>query len=188
MKCKVDGCDRDASYQAAQVCQKHYFRFMRNGTYDLKKQRKYRTQNPAGYQKLYEPDHPLAEKGGDVYEHRFIVYNHYGETLPDCEICGKPTNWETCHIDHIDCDVTNNNISNLRPLCNACNTRRDYPDFHSIKGRLAVTFDGITQTPTEWARDSRINVCGGQIKRRIDAGMSVEDALFSAKKTHNGRV
>ena len=84
MKCKVDGCERNADYQSQQVCQKHYFRFMRNGHYDLKtvdernpynRSRKYRTQNPAGYQKIYEPNHPLAQKGGDVYEHRFVEFD-----------------------------------------------------------------------------------------------------------------
>lgn len=35
MKCKIDGCNREAMYKADCVCQMHYFRFMRNGTYDL---------------------------------------------------------------------------------------------------------------------------------------------------------
>lgn len=189
MKCKIEGCERDAMYQAQCVCQKHYFRFMRYGTYDLSApiKRKMRISNPAGYQKLYEPEHPLAGHDGYVYEHRKVVFDKYHRVLPDCEICGKPTNWETCHIDHKDNDVTNNNHENLRPLCNACNTRRFYPEQHTIKGRRSVTFEGVTKTPQEWSRDERVNVCGAQIALRMMSGMSDYDALFSPKKTHNGK-
>ena len=37
MKCKIDGCTQNARYKKDQVCQKHYFRFMRYGTYELKR-------------------------------------------------------------------------------------------------------------------------------------------------------
>ena len=72
MKCKIDGCTQNARYKKDQVCQKHYFRFMRYGTYELTSVRKYRIENPAGYQKIYEPSHFLAGKDGYVYEHRFV--------------------------------------------------------------------------------------------------------------------
>lgn len=123
MDCVIPECDRSADYKKQQVCQKHYFRFMRNGSYEPR-QRKYRIQNPAGYQKLSESNHPLANKDGYVYEHRFVVYNHYGTDLPSCELCGKATDWETCHIDHKDNDVSNNLLGNLRPVCRPCNTMR----------------------------------------------------------------
>ncbi|SOQ10381.1 hypothetical protein CFBP1573P_03056 [Pseudomonas syringae pv. persicae] len=32
MQCRVEDCGRSAMYQAAQLCQMHYFRVMRNGT------------------------------------------------------------------------------------------------------------------------------------------------------------
>ena len=32
MKCCVEGCERDAHYKAAQLCQMHYFRQRRYGT------------------------------------------------------------------------------------------------------------------------------------------------------------
>lgn len=186
MQCKIEGCGRDAAYKEQGVCQKHYFRFMRFGTYELTQSRKYRTQNPAGYQKLYEPNHPLANMDGNVYEHRFIIYNKYGCILPDCEICGKPTVWETCHIDHKDNDVTNNAESNLRPVCNPCNTRRFYPEQHTIKGRYPITYGGVTKTASEWARHPGVDVSHATIKRRLAIGMSVYAALYAPKKTHNG--
>jgi 5-methylcytosine-specific restriction endonuclease McrA len=188
MKCKVEGCSKDAQYKEKQLCQMHYFRIMRNGTTDtLPKSRKYRLQNPAGYQKIFEPNHPTVNSDGYAYEHRFVVYEEYGENLPNCAICGKVTDWETCHIDHIDRDVTNNKLDNLRPLCRGCNTFRDYPDQHTLNGHHAVTCNGKTMTPTEWARQPGVNVSHSTIVHRLAKGMSAQDAIFSEKKTHNGK-
>lgn len=124
MKCKIEGCDSECRYMEQRVCQKHYFRMMRYGTYELikKGKRKSRSQNARGYQMLHMPEHPLAMANGCVYEHRAVIYAKYGENLPDCEICGKPLNWLNAHIDHIDENVINNSESNLRPLCVGCNT------------------------------------------------------------------
>lgn len=197
MKCKIIGCDRDATYKGKQLCQKHYFRIMRNGDTELlleKKKRllgysrKYRVTMPGkGYQRIYEPNHPLKDHLGYVSEHRFVIYKKYGEVLPNCEICGKETNWETCHIDHIDRDVTNNHESNLRPLCAGCNTWRDRPPEHTLNNRIAITFNGITQTAHEWSRHPDVNVTGHTIRRRLKEGASFEEALFGDKKTHNGK-
>lgn len=185
MQCKVDGCNRDAMYRGKQLCQMHYFRVMRNGTTDtLPKTRKYRTQNPAGYQKIYEPSHPLKDSTGYVYEHRFVVYGKYGTSLPACEICGKPTFWDSCHIDHIDKDVTNNKLENLRPVCRGCNTFRDYPEQHLAKNAHSITHNGKTMTATEWARQENVNVCGNTIVRRLREGKSVYEALYGRKITH----
>lgn len=190
MKCKVEGCECDCRYMTQKVCQKHYFRMMRFGTYETTKvgKRKERSQNDMGYQMLHRPDHPLAMANGSVYEHRAVVYEKYGDILPDCELCGKSLTWETAHIDHIDEDVRNNHDSNLRPLCNPCNTLRGrykYPEYLR-KGRIALTFDGETKTANEWARDPRVNVTNTTITRRKREGMSDFDCLFSPKVTHNG--
>ena len=73
MKCHVDGCDRDAMYTKQAVCQKHYFRFMRNGTYGLLP-KKHHYKDARGYERVIEPDHPLADSTGAVWLHRRIVY------------------------------------------------------------------------------------------------------------------
>jgi len=193
MKCKVEGCDRECKhYPGKGICQMHYFRMMRYGTYETTKvgKRKERTENDMGYQMLHRPDHPLAMANGSVYEHRAVVYERYGEVLPDCELCGKRLTWETAHIDHIDEDVRNNHDSNLRPLCNPCNTLRGrykYPE-HLRKGRIALTFEGETKTANEWARDPRVSVTNTTITRRKREGMSDYDCLFAPKITHNGRL
>lgn len=196
MKCRVDGCDMDAQYKGEQLCQKHYFRLRRNGHLELALEikrrelgytRKNRVTMPGkGYQRVYDPEHALADSGGYVSEHRKVVYQQYGEVLPPCQLCGASINWATCHVDHIDFNVKNNDPGNLRPLCNACNTRRVFPDQHTITGHWAITFDGETKTPAEWERDPRVSVTGGTIKRRKAKGMSDCDALFSEKITHNG--
>ncbi len=189
MKCKVDGCDRDCKhYPGKGICQMHYFRMMRYGTYELTTigKRKLRTRNSKGYQMLFLPDHPLAMANGMVYEHRKVVYDRHGENLPPCELCAKEVNWKTVHIDHIDESVDKNEPENLRVLCRACNTMRARVHIpqHTVKRRHAITFSGETKTPTEWARDPRVRVSNSTIIHRIKRGMTVEEALFSEKVTH----
>lgn len=189
MKCHVEGCDREVQYQRDQVCQKHYFRFMRYGTYELTKTGKAapRITNPAGYVKIYSPNHPLITKGQIyVYEHRAIIYAKYGECLPPCVLCQVEINWKTCHIDHIDEDISNNSEENLRPLCRTCNTRRNLKlKAHEHRGHYAITIDGQTKTPNEWARDPKVNVTVGTILRRKRNGYSDQDAVFADKKTRS---
>lgn len=196
MKCKIDGCGNDVRYKAAKLCQKHYFRIMRNGMAEtiqemkmrtLGRSRQYRVVMPGrGYQRLYEPDHPLSDKAGYIAEGRFVVFALYGYVLPPCELCGKPMSWdEDIHIDHKDDDVTNNRQDNLRPLCRPCNTGRGRMDECEYPSSMAITIDGKTMTPTEWARESGVKVHGATIRRRKRMGLSDYDAVFSPKKTHN---
>ncbi|UNM17293.1 HNH endonuclease [Pseudomonas sp. ArH3a] len=175
----------------------HYHRKRRNGDFALvleKKRKKlgysrvYRVTMPGkGYQRVYEPDHPLRDKAGYVAEHRAVVYAKYGDALPDCELCGVGLDWKICHIDHIDRDVKNNLSSNLRPLCRVCNTTRDYPPQCELQKNHKITIDGVSQTPQEWSRDPRVKVSGNTIILRKKSGMSDFDAVFAPKITHNGR-
>lgn len=64
-------------YAAQRVCQKHYFRFMRKGHYDLEP-RSHRIENAAGYQMLWDPKHPLAGKLGYVFKQRAVLYAAIG--------------------------------------------------------------------------------------------------------------
>lgn len=195
MQCKIEGCGSVADYKAAQLCQKHYFRQWRNGHTELKAElkrakfgfsRQPRIVMPGrGYIRVYAPSHPLADSAGYVAENRKVVFDRYGHSLPPCEICGKPMSWGSdIHIDHRDDDVSNNHQDNLRPLCRGCNVWRSYPEQHTISGHYAITIDGVTKTPTEWAREPGAQTCGAHIWRRKLAGMSDYDAVFSANKTH----
>lgn len=185
MKCKIDGCDREAAYKAQCVCQKHYFRYMRNGHYGKNRARKHRTQNAKGYQMIFNPEHVLAMGNGYVYEHRMMVYEKYGDELPNCCLCDRVVSWSIVHIDHIDRDITNNDVNNLRPLCRYCNTHRDYnKPWHTRINCHAITYNGETKTPEEWGRDPRVKVKGSTIRQRLFRGLSAWDCLFMPKKTH----
>jgi len=190
-RCKIEGCTREVWYLRDGVCQTHYCRFRRYGTYELTKsgKAKPRIEHSDGYQLINVKDHPLLTKGQIyVYEHRYLIYEKYGENLPPCELCGKLLDWSNCHIDHVDENVKNNDINNLRPLCRICNTRRN-PKLrqHEYKNHYAISFAGETKTPAEWARDQRVVVSIATIIRRKIKGMSDTDALFSPKITHNGK-
>lgn len=178
MICKIDGCEKPVHYKSRGICQMHYFRYMRNGTYEKNNGEpyKYRASNPKGYQMIKIPGHPLAHKSGYVYEHRKIMHDVYGDTLPPCRLCGKDIDWNTCHIDHIDQDVTNNAKENLRPLCRPCNTNRDR-DYTKSKNCNLIYFMGETNSVAGWARDPRIKVKEYIIRQRLRAGWSVEDAM-----------
>jgi hypothetical protein len=128
--CTASECDRIASYKEKKLCQKHYFRLWRYGTTELsmpdrgKEGGKHK--HSAGYVLVRYPNHPLVTKKGLVYEHRKVIYDRYGDNLPPCEKCGADTDWHTrkTHIDHIDCNKSNNSPENLRVLCNSCNVKR----------------------------------------------------------------
>lgn len=191
MICSVDGCEKKAMYKADRICQMHYFRRMRNGTFELVRSRKYRVVNPAGYHSIYEPSHDLSQSTGYVFEHRKVLFDAFGHSLERCEICGKPWSWDAIfysHVDHINEDKSDNRLCNLRPLCNGCNTKRGAPDLYTFHGRIAVTIGEETMTPEEWSRVEGVLVSGKTIRDRIANGMSHYDAVYAPKKTHNGNV
>lgn len=186
MICTANDCGRNAV--GLKLCQKHYFRLRRNGTTDYMGMRApdgsphlraMRKENQKGYQMLYEPTHPLAMKDGFVYEHRKVVYERYGDALPDCEICGAPTNWLTCHVDHRDESVANNAFANLRPVCRGCNTSRTRS---STTPRFEM--DGETLTLTEWVSRPGVQVGRAGANGRLKAGMTLREALFAPNPTH----
>lgn len=181
MKCKVSKCNREAMYKGQRVCQKHYFRKMRNGSYGLQRSRKYRIQNPAGYSKVYEPDHFLADGIGYIYEHRFVYYES-GKTPEKCEMCGDAISWDSCHIDHINDDITDNRLENLRATCRPCNTFQGYKV--ESNGKMFLTIGERTLNPSAWARIPGVKVSGATIRRRKVQGASDYDAIYGERKTH----
>lgn len=189
-KCSINGCDKPIMYKSRQICQMHYFRHMRNGTYETILARKKVLSHSSGYVVLYLPDHPLSRADGYVYEHRVVAYEMFGEKIPPCGFCGKPSSWEPyfTHIDHIDCDKANNNPSNLRVLCNACNVGRNKSTAHERNGIIGIEWNGEIKTANGWAKDKRSAIrSGAAIKRRLECGWSVENAIFTPSRTNKGK-
>lgn len=193
--CRVEGCERVSMYKIKDLCQKHYFRFMRNGVFTLKGNRE-STRNPLakhvtsnGYIVVYRPKHKLARGTGYILEHREVLYNSIGECTPDCGVCGCKTTWEIYkyHVDHIDEDRKNNKLSNLRMLCNSCNVGRTKKVHHKSSGRISLTINGETKTPQEWSRAEGVKVSGSTIRRRKSLGFSDYDSVYSKRITHNSR-
>ncbi|WP_376746162.1 HNH endonuclease signature motif containing protein [Stutzerimonas nitrititolerans] len=116
------------------------------------------------------------------------MWSVVGAACWNCELCGRLEQWATCHVDHIDEDRQNNDRANLRILCRGCNVKRGFTvESHAGKGQAGlIEFEGKRDTATGWARDPRVKVSGGAIRRRKAAGMSDFDALFAPKVTHNG--
>lgn len=191
--CRISDCDRESMYKNKDLCQMHYFRFMRNGSFKLKNGRE-SSRNPNashitsnGYVVVYRPDHKLARGTGYILQHREVYYNHVGDNTPDCDICGCSTSWEIYkyHVDHIDENKKNNDLSNLRMLCNSCNVTRTKKVHHKSKNSTAITINGETKTAQEWSRTDGVIVSGATIRRRLAAGMGEYDSVYSKRLTHN---
>ncbi len=181
-KCKIDKCNRKATYKKQQVCQKHYFRKMRYGTYELTATApKYRVGHSGGYLQVLEPDHVLASERGYVYEHRFVYYEQVSKTISECALCRKAIDWDSVHIDHIDENRKNNSPKNLRALCNACNVWRNRD--HTKIGQQ-FTYLGKTQNAGAWAKEDFIKVNRNTITRRRRKGMTDKECLTAEKITH----
>lgn len=189
MNCKINNCKNKIMYKKAQLCQKHYFRFMRYGTYDLTRIGKGRDKfiTPNGYVKILAFGHVLADKNNYAFEHRIVFYKKNQDKELCCEFCGKYWDWRSHkdHVDHVDNNPQNNHITNLRALCNACNTRRSRKPPHTDNGNFPIEFNGEVMTAEEWSRDERVFVSGACIRQRKSRGLSDFDALFMKKKTHN---
>ena len=150
----------------------------------------YRVIHSRGYILINEKDHPLAQKNGYVYEHRYNFYNeNVGKDLI-CEKCGSFWGWRTYidHIDHIDKDRANNQIDNLRPLCNGCNTKRKKKNYCESDRFSSVTYEGKTQTAHEWTREGFVKVTRATILNRISKGWSVHDALTTLSATNPSKA
>ena len=190
MKCKIDGCDRDIMYKSKRVCQKHYFRYMRYGTYELTaKPRKEKRSHSSGYVLVFMPEHPLSNSKGELYEHRFVMYEKYGDEIPNCEFCGAETRWDSraTHVDHINEDKSDNRYENLRILCNSCNVKRSINPENYIekKGTHTFTIDGVSGTASWWSRQDGVRVSGSTIvRRRIGGETSDFNCVYGEKKTH----
>ena len=61
-----------------------------------------RTQLKTGYITVHEPSHPMADKSGNILEHRLVMSEHLKRTLKTIE-----------HVHHINGNRSDNRIENL---------------------------------------------------------------------------
>jgi hypothetical protein len=183
MICQIEGCSREAVRDSKTICEMHYYRRRRGGTFERRANYEGKANHSAGYVLVKDKAHPLAHETGYIYEHRKVAYQKYGDALPGCELCGCQISWANCHIDHIDNDKQNNSPDNLRPTCCKCNTGR-IPQRQGVDSPVAIPiiWNGESKTAVQWANDPRVPVSATAIARRLKKGYPIDVALTAAPR------
>lgn len=133
--CAVEGCDKSPRSATAELCKMHYHRWYRHG--DV---RKVATKRKTGQQRRYvvehNPQHPIAPPSGKIWVHRRVLYDTIGAGPHPCHWCGLSLQWRheqrelSIHVDHLDGQTDNNEVSNLVVSCPSCNTARGVRSRH----------------------------------------------------------
>lgn len=122
-KCSVVGCDSPAVRVGAGLCEKHYSRVRRTGSYEAREViGRYVT--GSGYIKVLRHGHPMADAKGHVFEHRLVAFEEANGACPSCFWCGCRLEWESAVVDHLNEDKQDNKPTNLVVSCNDCNRAR----------------------------------------------------------------
>jgi len=173
--CTVDGCSIPARSASSPYCEKHYMRFYRNGTTERKIVASVR-EHSHGYVLVPASGHFLARGSSHAYQHRLVYHATHGDGPFSCHWCGLPATWDEMHIDHLDDDKKNNDVSNLVASCPECNQKRgQYKIQNSWRKRVGVTALGTTKTMNEWAKHAGIS--RQSLINRLKLGWSFEDAI-----------
>lgn len=125
--CSANGCDARA--HAKSLCYKHYFRWYRKGHTDRDYQPGHLTGTSHGYRSRSAHGHPLADKRGRIYNHRFVLYESIGDGPHPCHWCGVMVDWtdppiSRLEVDHVSGNKGDDSLSNLVPSCGPCNRLR----------------------------------------------------------------
>lgn len=188
--CKLDGCGKPSHFHKEQLCQVHYFRRMRGGGFNLISGKEEidensgfltrvptmtRHSNSAGYIRVRNNNHPLADKSGSLFEHRMVYFDVNGAGPFECYLCSRTITWDMLHIDHLDDVVTNNDISNLEASCPRCNMGRGYEKGRrTYRAKYGIEFNGELKTLTEWGEI--LGLSNQSMRSRINK-MPLEEAL-----------
>lgn len=123
LKCRIEGCGKDARYVGDPLCYGHYSRLRRKGHFELEPKRE-RYRKRAGYIECKCPGHPMARRSGWTYEHRVVLYDEIGSGPHPCHWCGQALDWCDIVVDHLNERKDDNRPANLVPSCTFCNRSR----------------------------------------------------------------
>lgn len=127
--CKIDQCGRIMFSHG--YCGTHFSRFKRLGNpFEEIPIGGFQTLNKKRYKRITCHGHPLANSEGRVPEHRYVLFAFIGDGTHQCDECGIDVIWngerwkDALVVDHADFDRHNNELENLRPSCDRCNSHR----------------------------------------------------------------
>lgn len=121
--CQVQKCTAPATRVGHGLCEKHYGRIRRLGTFEV--QPRVMLQVVGGYIQIKDADHPLAQvSNGWVFQHRAVAYEKYGPGPHPCHWCGAVHEWPDLVVDHLNEQKADNRPENLVVACNPCNRMR----------------------------------------------------------------
>lgn len=126
--CSIEGCDSASRSPQGWLCEKHYYRGRRTGSFE-DRQRAGPTRRSNGYWAQAMKGHPAASPDGTLYEHRRVFYEAHGTEGHTCHWCGVALVWGgsgngKVQVDHLDGIKANNEADNLVPSCFRCNAQR----------------------------------------------------------------
>lgn len=121
--CVVHKCDQPATRTKGTLCEVHYYRNRRTGSFDGRPKAGPWVDD-GGYVSELDRNHPLASSNGHIRQHRKVAFDVYGLGPHKCFWCGWGINWDTLHVDHLDSDRQNNEPHNLLLSCAKCNQQR----------------------------------------------------------------
>lgn len=122
--CRIRHCRDEVRSRNSGLCEKHYGRLRRGVDVELDKVVIGRYVTSAGYTKVLDRTHPLADAKGVLYEHRRVAFAVNNGRCPCCFWCGADLEWPKAVVDHLDENKANNEPSNLVVACNPCNRAR----------------------------------------------------------------
>jgi hypothetical protein len=145
--CGVEGCDKPRK-GAQRLCSMHAARRDRHGDVNAVHVPVARERFVAshGYVVVRDAAHPLADRRGNVYEHRKVLFESIGPGVHSCAWCRKPIAWQAgsgvarLEVDHFNADRLDNHPANLLPSCHQCNAMRvdPYEEYRDGRSRRRV--------------------------------------------------
>lgn len=178
--CEVEGCGLPA-IRIDRYCEKHYMRVRRHGGTEKRTTLKQGDLIHSGgsYLLTHAPEHPLANGRSRVYAHRMAYYAVHGAGPFSCHHCGIRVDWTFMHVDHLDDNPQNNDVSNLAASCPRCNIERGRPKNVRISKQNAKKYDylGISASVSEWAAAFGVTVSAMQYRLKT---YDVETAIGEA--------